>query len=196
MSSTSQAFEHWAEAKYLAEHDAEYRRAGYRALCGAWARRLPPLIREDFPVADHIRVRAMGPVFMECERCHESMMVSTSHMVGTFLDDHNQCSAPRVGWRCAKCHQVELDERLFCRVCEHPKTNDVVTLNHNPQHLGVMYQVWRHWPLYNSPRLVGSVSVSSLREALRMARAMLPNEQFHITLLPEGPAWRGDHEAR
>jgi hypothetical protein len=76
MSNTSQAFQHWHECRGM---DRE---------AGKWAQRLPNLVHEDFPVFDHIRLRAAGPLMMECTL---RITIRTSHMVGDFLDAHNHC---------------------------------------------------------------------------------------------------------
>jgi hypothetical protein len=184
MSATSQAFQHWHDCQAMANVYGE----NARREAGKWARRLPNLVHEDFPVASHIRLRAAGPLMMECTRCDTlRITIRTAHMVGDFLDAHNHCQELEVmGWLCKRCNFRELPERTHCRMCEGERTES---------HVPVLNLARREFQLWRSelPELVGSMRLGSLREALRAGRAILWQEEFRVVLGP-GLSWGGDHE--
>ena len=184
MSATSVAFEHYQEGVMLGNAHSMQR----------WSQRLPDYIRDDFPVPSYVQVRALGPVIMECTACDVSAFVSTSHMVGTFLDDHGQCDRARtVLWVCG-CGGRELEQRYHCRACESSRPDHYVVVYSSdafvPEHRA--YELYRSWA--GGSVHAATLSVGSLREAMRAARAMLPREEFRVVL--GKAAWDQEHASK
>lgn len=202
MSSTSQAFQHWHECKELENYSNGEDRKGYRAGMRLWSSRLPGLIRDDFPVADHISVKGGPPILLRCDRCELSLVVSTTPMLGMFLDQHNQCDSRLRVWKCVGCDRLELWERYWCRYCEggrcESRAVSVDVLRYwFPDR--APYQIWRAWDLGKglSKQHIGAViHCGSLREALRAGRALYPREEFRVVMASHGLEWEGDHAAK
>jgi hypothetical protein len=156
-----------------------------------WSSRLPEFVQDDFPVAKHITVIAAAPVDLSCTRCAAEQVGLSSHLIGSFLDDHNHCGESLTElWRCSGCSASEFRERRNCRICETPRGDTFFQGSTiAPTELRERFEI--HRPGYG---VAARIEANSLREVLRAAKSMFAFEDVTIHLGER--TWKADHAAK
>jgi hypothetical protein len=177
MSATSQAISHW--------HEYESRRP-------LWASRLPDFVRQDFNVADHVRIESGEPVTMTCGRCENTIAALSAHMVGSWLDIHNHCREGLVQlWRCS-CGPEFAGQH--CRFCEAAPNEETYVGAATAPLRRERYDIYRWWD--GEFKLTARMEIGSLREILRAIRIIYPHERAKVALYGTDMQWEVSHAAK